>query len=89
MRTAVDAFVDAVGLHDDIVSYDREVEEGTVGNSAVEVSGKAPGGLAARRAGVRGLPAAGPGRPARAAGPGRSAASTGGPPRRSWRPGSP
>ncbi|WP_223770524.1 terpene synthase family protein [Streptomyces huiliensis] len=36
-RTATDAFVDAVSLHNDIVSYDREVHEGTVGNNGVEV----------------------------------------------------
>ncbi|MEV7599067.1 terpene synthase [Kitasatospora sp. NPDC089797] len=38
LRTAVDAFVDAVSLHNDIVSYDREVTEGTVGNNGVEVA---------------------------------------------------
>ncbi|MER7849799.1 terpene synthase [Kitasatospora sp. NPDC096077] len=38
VRTAVDAFVDGVSLHNDIVSYDREVEEGTVGNNGVEVA---------------------------------------------------
>ncbi|WP_372411585.1 terpene synthase [Streptomyces luteireticuli] len=42
-RTAVDAFVDAVSLHNDIVSYDREVDEGTVGNNGVEVARKALG----------------------------------------------
>ncbi|MEU3574280.1 terpene synthase [Kitasatospora sp. NPDC036755] len=42
-RTAVDAFVDAVSLHNDIVSHDREVDEGTVGNNGVEVAGKALG----------------------------------------------
>ncbi|MFJ9776742.1 terpene synthase [Kitasatospora sp. NPDC101157] len=41
LRTAVDAFVDAVSLHNDIVSYDREVEEGTVGNNGVEVARQA------------------------------------------------
>ncbi|WEO93023.1 terpene synthase [Streptomyces sp. FXJ1.172] len=42
-RTAVDAFVDAVSLHNDIVSYDREVDEGTVGNNGVELARKALG----------------------------------------------
>ncbi|MFI9298825.1 terpene synthase family protein [Kitasatospora aureofaciens] len=42
-RTAVDAFVDAVSLHNDIVSYDREVEEGTIGNNGVEVARRALG----------------------------------------------
>jgi germacradienol/geosmin synthase len=42
-RTAVDAFVDAISLHNDIVSYDREVDEGTVANNGVEVAGKALG----------------------------------------------
>jgi germacradienol/geosmin synthase len=42
-RTAVDAFVDAVSLHNDIVSYDREVDEGTVGNNGVEVARKTLG----------------------------------------------
>ncbi|GGS15203.1 MULTISPECIES: terpene synthase family protein [Streptomyces] len=42
-RTAVDAFVDAVSLHNDIVSYDREVDEGTVANNGVEVARKALG----------------------------------------------
>ncbi|MER6382853.1 terpene synthase [Streptomyces sp. NPDC001250] len=37
-RTAIDAFVDCVSLHNDIVSYDREVDEGTVGNNGVEVT---------------------------------------------------
>ncbi|MFI0738834.1 terpene synthase [Streptomyces sp. NPDC021100] len=41
--TAVDAFVDAVSLHNDIVSYDREVDEGTVGNNGVEVARTALG----------------------------------------------
>ncbi|WP_223244815.1 terpene synthase family protein [Streptomyces sp. CBMA156] len=41
LRTAVDAFVDAISLHNDIVSYDREVEEGTVGNNGVEVARQA------------------------------------------------
>ncbi|WP_052862873.1 terpene synthase family protein [Streptomyces niger] len=40
-RTAVDAFVDAISLHNDIVSYDREVDEGTVGNNGVEVAREA------------------------------------------------
>ncbi|GAA3049955.1 hypothetical protein [Kitasatospora sp. NPDC006786] len=39
----MNAFVDAVSLHDDIVSCDRGVEEGTVGNNAAEVSGVALG----------------------------------------------
>ncbi|MFJ9844825.1 terpene synthase [Kitasatospora sp. NPDC101155] len=42
-HTAVDAFVDAISLHNDIVSYDREVDEGTVGNNGVEVARKALG----------------------------------------------
>lgn len=42
-RTAVDAFVDAISLHNDIVSYDREVDEGTVANNGVEVARKALG----------------------------------------------
>ncbi|MFB6601755.1 DNA-3-methyladenine glycosylase I [Streptomyces noursei] len=42
-RTALDAFVDGVSLHNDIVSYDREVEEGTVGNNGVEVTHNALG----------------------------------------------
>ncbi|MGW4695505.1 terpene synthase family protein [Kitasatospora cineracea] len=39
-RTALDAFVDAVSLHNDIVSYDRETDEGTVANNGVEVAHK-------------------------------------------------
>ncbi|MFJ8233407.1 terpene synthase [Streptomyces sp. NPDC094448] len=47
VRTAVDAFVDAVSLHNDIVSYDRERGEGTVGNNGVEVARRSLGlGLA-------------------------------------------
>ncbi|MGF1426489.1 terpene synthase family protein [Kitasatospora sp. LaBMicrA B282] len=42
-RTALDAFVDGVSLHNDIVSYDREVDEGTVGNNGVEVARKVLG----------------------------------------------
>ncbi|MFK0296472.1 terpene synthase [Streptomyces sp. NPDC090442] len=42
-RTALDAFVDAVSLHNDIVSYDREVDEGTVDNNGVEVARKGLG----------------------------------------------
>ena len=42
-RTALDAFVDSVSLHNDIVSYDREVDEGTVGNNGVEVTHKVLG----------------------------------------------
>ncbi|MEU5125197.1 terpene synthase family protein [Streptomyces mobaraensis] len=42
-RTATDAFVDAVSLHNDIVSYDREVDEGTIGNNGVEVARNALG----------------------------------------------
>ncbi|WP_343075754.1 terpene synthase family protein [Streptomyces roseirectus] len=42
-RTAPDAFVDGVSLHNDIVSYDREAEEGTLGNNGVEVTRKALG----------------------------------------------
>ncbi|WP_414166503.1 terpene synthase family protein [Streptoverticillium reticulum] len=42
-RTAVDAFVDAISLHNDIVSYDREAEEGTVSNNGVEVAREALG----------------------------------------------
>ncbi|MFD9066742.1 terpene synthase [Kitasatospora purpeofusca] len=42
-RTALDAFVDSVSLHNDIVSYDREVGEGTVANNGVEVTYKALG----------------------------------------------
>ncbi|MFJ9694722.1 terpene synthase [Kitasatospora sp. NPDC101183] len=42
-RTAMDAFVDGVSLHNDIVSYDREVDEGTVANNGVEVAGKTLG----------------------------------------------
>ncbi|MET9177622.1 terpene synthase family protein [Kitasatospora aureofaciens] len=41
-RTAVDAFVDAVSLHNDIASYE-EVEEGTIGNNGVEVARRALG----------------------------------------------
>ncbi|MFI5526986.1 hypothetical protein ACIA8O_00360 [Kitasatospora sp. NPDC051853] len=41
LRSALDAFVDVVSLHNDIVSYDREIEEGTVGNNGVEVARKA------------------------------------------------
>ncbi|MEU6967212.1 terpene synthase [Kitasatospora aureofaciens] len=33
----------AVSLHNDIVSYDREVEEGTIGNNGVEVARRALG----------------------------------------------
>ncbi|MGW3181727.1 terpene synthase family protein [Kitasatospora sp. NPDC001119] len=42
-RTALDAFVDGVSLHNDIVSYDREAAEGTVGNNGVEVTRKVLG----------------------------------------------
>ncbi len=38
---ALRAFADIVGLHNDIVSYDREVAEGTVDNNGVEVLRKA------------------------------------------------
>ncbi|GAA3002791.1 hypothetical protein GCM10020229_13520 [Kitasatospora albolonga] len=43
LRSALDAFVDAVSLHNDLVSYEREIEEGSVGNNGVEVTRKALG----------------------------------------------
>ncbi|WP_258018068.1 terpene synthase family protein [Streptomyces noursei] len=40
-QSALRAFADVISLHNDIVSYDREVAEGTVDNNGVEVLRKA------------------------------------------------
>ncbi|MFD0687328.1 terpene synthase family protein [Actinomadura fibrosa] len=40
-QSALHAFADIISLHNDIVSYDREVAEGTVDNNGVEVLRKA------------------------------------------------
>lgn len=44
VQTALDAFADIISLHNDIVSYDREVAEGTVNNNGVHVLHQALGG---------------------------------------------
>jgi germacradienol/geosmin synthase len=43
LQSALRAFADIISLHNDIVSYDREVAEGTVANNGVEVLRKALG----------------------------------------------